>query len=65
MTTICLIRHGETDWNVQGKIQGKTDIPLNTEGMKQAGLCATYLTSLIGMLLLPVLLNALERLLDL
>ncbi|AIY05469.1 hypothetical protein Plano_1504 [Planococcus sp. PAMC 21323] len=45
MTRICLIRHGETDWNVQGKIQGKTDIPLNTEGMKQARLCATYLTS--------------------
>ena len=45
MTRICLIRHGETDWNLQGKIQGKTDIPLNTEGIKQAGRCATYLTS--------------------
>ncbi|ANU13113.1 YhfR [Planococcus halocryophilus Or1] len=44
MTMICLVRHGETDWNVQGKIQGKTDIPLNTEGMRQAARCAHYLT---------------------
>ncbi|ANU23265.1 histidine phosphatase family protein [Planococcus donghaensis] len=44
MTTICLVRHGETDWNVQGKIQGKTDIPLNAEGIKQAMRCAHGLT---------------------
>jgi len=45
MTTICLVRHGETDWNVQGKIQGKTDIPLNAEGKKQAARCAHSLTN--------------------
>lgn len=26
------VRHGETEWNVKKKIQGKTDIPLNENG---------------------------------
>ncbi|MBT2570807.1 histidine phosphatase family protein [Planococcus sp. ISL-110] len=45
MTIVCLIRHGETDWNAQGKIQGKTDIPLNVAGTQQAMQCGAYLTA--------------------
>lgn len=45
MTIVCLVRHGETHWNAQGKIQGKTDIPLNEAGARQAAQCGAYLTA--------------------
>ena len=36
MTTLLLVRHGETDWNAEGRLQGHTDRPLNDHGRRQA-----------------------------
>ena len=36
MTKVALVRHGMTDWNLQGRIQGIKDIPLSEEGRSQA-----------------------------
>lgn len=33
---LCVVRHGETDWNRQGILQGWTDVPLNALGRRQA-----------------------------
>ena len=35
-THFCLVRHGETDWNVERRLQGHTDIDLNPRGLVQA-----------------------------
>jgi probable phosphoglycerate mutase len=44
--TLYYLRHGETDWNVEGRLQGQRDIPLNALGRKQAVKCGDILRDL-------------------
>ena len=43
-TQVYLIRHGQTDWNIERKYQGQKDIPLNNNGKTQAFLVAERLS---------------------
>lgn len=45
MIEIILVRHGETDWNTERRIQGHCDIPLNREGERQAAALSRELAS--------------------
>jgi len=45
MTRFILIRHGETDWNTQGRWQGQIDLPLNSRGREQADQIARSLSN--------------------
>jgi probable phosphoglycerate mutase len=42
-TTVLLIRHGETAWNAEHRIQGQLDVPLSATGVRQAALLAERL----------------------
>jgi broad specificity phosphatase PhoE len=42
------IRHGETDWNLERRLQGRNDIPLNDRGRRQAAHCGGMLRDLIA-----------------
>jgi len=42
---LLLVRHGETDWNRQGRFQGQIDIPLNANGQRQAEAAGRALAS--------------------
>jgi broad specificity phosphatase PhoE len=48
MPTIYYIRHGETAWNAEGKLQGVQDIPLNDLGRKQAANSGAILADLFA-----------------
>lgn len=44
-TQICLVRHGETEWNAERRIQGQIDIGLNETGVRQAMAAGRWLKS--------------------
>lgn len=45
-TRICLVRHGETDWNIEQRMQGHIDLALNANGEAQALAAGRYFSAL-------------------
>jgi broad specificity phosphatase PhoE len=59
---LLFIRHGETDWNAEGRLQGQRDIPINERGQGQAVESARRLASLaIDPAVLPWVVSPLGR----
>lgn len=43
ITRLCVVRHGETAWNAEHRVQGQLDVPLNAVGLAQARAAAAVL----------------------
>jgi broad specificity phosphatase PhoE len=48
MPKLYFIRHGETDWNAEARLQGQQDIPLNARGRTQAVRCGEIMRDLLA-----------------
>src|SRR6266704_5824371 len=46
--TIYYIRHGETSWNAEGRLQGTRDVPLNDLGRRQAAQAGSILADMLA-----------------
>ena len=45
---LVFLRHGETDWNAEGRLQGRQDIPLNPTGRRQAETAGRMVARILG-----------------
>jgi probable phosphoglycerate mutase len=45
---LIFLRHGETDWNVEGRLQGQHDIPLNAKGLAQSEQAGRTIGRILG-----------------
>eukprot|EP00435_Cladocopium_sp_Y103_P052391 s1082_g16.t1 len=59
--TCLVVRHGETDWNRQLRVQGRTDVPLNAKGRLQAERCADAVLAQLQRHSSTILSSSLER----
>ncbi len=58
---VYLVRHGETDWSVDRRHTGRTDVPLNAEGRARAAALAPFLAAVDGVATAAVLTSPLGR----
>ena len=64
---VCLIRHGQTNWNVEGRMQGREEVPLNENGIaqaKEAALGMKAACDAIGLRFNKIISSPLERAVD-